>query len=627
MPDSNKDGNSRLLADPVISEAFARPREPRRILVYAPMAFSTPHFETDLEIAQRHIDLGDHVDLVLCDAELPSCQLNPHHELRRCVQCVSRSLQGGSQLSSKAPVFGILASLRPEDSAEIARLPKGFVNQDALRNFSFDGFDAGLATLSSLIDFARTPEFDTQQHAALVHRTLVASVATFLAVRRILAGRHYDRAYIYNGRWSMMRSAVRACESSGVPYYTHERGTDFRKFALYKNVLPHDKLDFQIQADRVWKRASPDSQAHSIARAFFDERRRRVEKNWFSFTKHQEVGRVPADWDRDCRRIVLYSTSEYEFAAIGEGTEGKIFPTQVDGMRRIASLLSERSPGAHLWVRVHPNDDNPESFRRWIRAATGLPNVTLVLPGEKIDSYAMLDGSERVLTFGSTVGVEATYWGKPSICGDFSFYDGLDAQYEAADEEGVIELLCRPNLVPKARENALKFGYYLNTFGENFLHFSTAEISDYEFKSPFRGRCLKPDYSDLRQRLLEIFNDGGLVRAATLSRLLIAFNRSDTLGHSVLTLCLLRGGRLDDAIKVVESAAGILTPLQFESVLKSSGSELVKCLSAQARSAEFAAMARRTAVVLAHSPLFAEVGAQLRALASRGAAFGSPVLS
>ncbi len=319
MPNSS-DVNLPIAADEIIIEAFAAPDSPRNVLVYAPMAYSTPHFETDLEIAQRHIDMGDHVDLVLCDAELPSCQLNPHHDLKRCVECVSRSLQGSAQLSPKAPVLGLLETLTPEDRAAIARLPLRFKDQDALRRFSVGGFDAGLAVLSSLIDFARSPEIDTLEHADLIHRTLAASVATFLAMKRTLAAKRYDRAYIYNGRWSMVRSAVRACEASRVPYYTHERGADLRKFALFRDTLPHDKLDFQRQAEAGWRRAGAYPQAQAIARAFFDDRRRRVERNWFSFTKLQEEGRVPADWGRKCRRIVIFSSSEFEFAAIGDAS-------------------------------------------------------------------------------------------------------------------------------------------------------------------------------------------------------------------------------------------------------------------------------------------------------------------
>ena len=602
-------------------EAFTAADQPRRILVYAPLAYSTPHFETDLEIAQRHLDLGDQVELVLCDAELSSCQLNPKHELARCIQCVSRNRQGASQLSSSVPVHGLLASLEPEDHARLAALPRVFASQQELGAYRFDQFDAGLATLSSLIDFTRALTINTKALATVIHRTLHSTVATFLACKRLLAAARYDRVYIYNGRWSMMRSAVRACEQLGIEYYTHERGSDFRRFALYRNALPHDKGCFRGQVEAAWAHAAGHPQTLPLAEAFFTERRQRVEKNWFSYTKLQESGRLPADWERPARRLVLFTSSEFEFAAIGEGTVGRIYPQQSAGLRRLAGLMARRSPQTHFWVRVHPNDNNPLSIKTWTEAVAGLANATLILPAEKVDSYALLDGADRILTFGSTVGIEATYWGKPSICGEHSFFDGLEAQYEPADEAELLELLCRPELTPKPRENALRYGFYLNTAGANFRHFVTDQISDYSFKSPFRGRCLRPDLEDLRQRQLALFQAGDFARTMSIAGLLAAFNANDDAAYALLVLSQLKVGALESAVRSLETAAARLAPPQLENVLKHTASGLLDALMHAAKKAPSSGgpsdPARRTGAVLLQSAPFAAVGRKLLALADR----------
>ena len=617
----SSDSHPAPIADLPCREAFGAVNQPRKILVYAPLAYSTPHFETDLEIAQRHLDLGDDVELVLCDAELSSCQLNPKHELARCVQCVSRSLQGAGQLSERVKVHGLLTALEPEDRARLASLPRAFPSQLALGQFTFDGFDAGMATLSSLIDFTRSLTIDPQVLATVIHRTIHSSVATFLALKRLLAAGRYDRVYIYNGRWSMMRSAVRACEQLGVEYYTHERGADFHKFAIHRNALPHDKGCFRGQAEAAWAHAGGNPQTLPLAESFFTERRQRVEKNWFSYTKQQESGRLPADWDRPARRLVLFTSSEFEFAAIGEGATGRIYPQQSAGLRRLARCLAAQSPATHLWVRVHPNDNNPVAVKTWTETAAGLANVTLILPAEKVDSYSMLDGADRIITFGSTMGIEATYWGKASICADHSFYDGLDAQYEAANETDLIELLCRPGLAPKPRENALRYGFYLNTAGDNFRHFVTDQISDYTFKSPFRGRCLRPDPEDLRQRLLALFQAGDFSRAAAIARLLAEFNAADAAANAILVLSQLKLGSLESAVQSLEAATARLAPPQLEKVLKHTASALLDALMHAAKQAPSSGgasdPARRTGAVLLQSAPFAAVGRKLLALADR----------
>lgn len=607
------------VTDAVIQIAFAPAPQPRRVLVYAPLALSTPHFETDLEIAQRHLDLGDEVELVVCDAELPSCQLNPAHETQRCIQCVSRNLQGAAQLSAKVPVLGLRAALTPEDHAALAGLPAQFATQEELRAFRFENFDAGLAALSSLIDFARSPRLDTARHAGLVQQTLRGAVLSFLALKRILAARRPDRAYIYNGRWGMVRSAVRACEAAGVPWWTHERGSDFRKFALYAGVLPHDKADFQRQALGAWRDAATQPDSRALAERFFSERRQRVEKTWFSYTKQQEQGRVPADWPRAARRIVFFTTSEFEYAAIADDTAGRIYPSQRAGARRIAQHLAQADAEAHLWVRVHPNDKGAETTRAWTDAVAGLANVTLILPEATIDSYALLDGADRVLTFGSTMGIEATFWGRAAICADHSFYGGNDAIYDAASEAELLDLLTRRGLPPKPREQVLPFGYYLNAFGEEFRHFSTEKISDYEFRSPFRGRCLKPDFDDLRQRLISLHREGDVHRAAALARLCAAFRPADPLGHTLLILGSLAQGQLPAAVAALETAVRA-TPALLDPLLKQTARPLLDAAQQFARgatAADFPALALRLGAVLAQSPTLAPIGQKLIAMAQR----------
>lgn len=554
--------------DLVAKEAFASAAVQRCVLVFAPLAYSTPHFETDLEIAQRHLDLGDEVDLALCDGELPACQLNPLREAKRCAACVSRNLQGAAQLSRPVPTLHLPGFLSAADHERLKALPKVFANQADLRAYYFEGFDAGMATLSSLIDFVRSDIVDTVKYADVIHKLLSGAVQSYLMVLRVLETKSYDRVYIYNGRWSMVRSAVRACEKLGVPYYTHERGADFRRFALFKNTLPHDMEDFRTQTRAAWENVKDNAAALILANEFFSGRRQRVEKAWFSFTKEQEVGRLPADWACTERRFVVFTSSEFEFAAISADNSGRIYKSQAQGTARVAELLAQLVPGARLWVRVHPNDHGEATAKAWHAATAGRANITMVGAQEKIDSYAMLDEAERVISFGSTIGVEATYWGRISIVLNEGFYAGRGVVYEPEDEATLIDLLIRRDLAPLPREAALAFGYYSSNRGENFRHFETAAISDYEFKSPFRGRCLKPDKGELQRGAVALFGRGEFARTEAIGRLCIELNAADSFGHNTRLLSLLKLDRVVDAVAALEAVAVPVLPKILPLVVK-----------------------------------------------------------
>lgn len=606
--------------DAAVEVAFRPPEAPRRILVYAPLAYWTPHFETDLEIAQRHLDLGDEVELVVCDGELRFCQCNPSHDSKYCLQCISRSIQGAEQLTKKPRTLALLSFLTPEDHAKIAQLPAQFASTAQLKRYCFESFDAGMATVSSIIDFLRNPVCDTTVYAADIRRSLVSAVSSYLAFLRILSAQSYDRVYIFNGRWSMVRSVVRACEQKKIEYYTHERAADVRKFSLYQNCLPHDMAYYRKQVRLAWERNHLHPDFNRVGASFFEDRRARVERTWFSFVKTQEAGCLPSDWNRESRRMLFCTSSEFEFAAIDEGTLGRVYPSQLVAASRIARLLAKADPNIHLWIRIHPNDNTPETARDWTNLAQKLPNVTVVLPDSKVDSYAMIEGAERVLTFGSTIGLEASYWGKPSICAEHSFYGDMDAQYEAHSEEELMALLLQPELQAKPRDNAIAVGFYLNTFGERFKHFETDTISDLEYKSTFRGKPLKPDIAEAYRQMIALLDCREFRRAAVISRQAIQFAPQNGVAHSVHILSLLRMQAHEHALTALEGAHMALSADQRDQLLGNIAQDLLNLamqLSKTNPAYDFNHKVRRIAQVLASAPRFAPISQRLLQMVNR----------
>jgi hypothetical protein len=83
-----------------------------------------------------------------------------------------------------------------------------------------------------------------------------------------------------------------------------------------------------------------------------------------------------------------------------------------------------------------------------------------VIPPESIvSSYALMDACEKVITFGSTTGVEASYWGKPSILVGRAYYEMTGACYHVRDKEELVRDL-NDHLEPKDKLGAIKYGYF-----------------------------------------------------------------------------------------------------------------------------------------------------------------------
>ena len=64
------------------------------ILSFAPFAAWAPHFETELEIIQNHLDDGGSAIILSCDSNLQICEPNPKHDLLSCAMCNGRFRAG-----------------------------------------------------------------------------------------------------------------------------------------------------------------------------------------------------------------------------------------------------------------------------------------------------------------------------------------------------------------------------------------------------------------------------------------------------------------------------------------------------------------------------------------------------
>ena len=98
-----------------------------------------------------------------------------------------------------------------------------------------------------------------------------------------------------------------------------------------------------------------------------------------------------------------------------------------------------------------------------------------------------MEQSETVITFGSTVGVEACYWGKPSILLGMALYQGLDCCYIPSSHEDVINWLREEKLPAKLKNGALLYGNWELNRGYKFKHFHHTKLNTGTFNGKTIG--------------------------------------------------------------------------------------------------------------------------------------------
>ncbi len=444
-----------------------------KIAIVSPYATVAPHFEAELEIAQKHLDAGDEVLLLSCEGQLANCDFNIDRDETRCANCRGRRAHGFDLLAPKCKTFALNAT-------EPTMIPQ-FASLQELMDWKVENFDVGYAALSSLVSVCRDPEPDLVEHAALLKKFIDSALGTWQRTLEFIERNRPDRIYVYNGRFAAMRAVFRACQHAGVACFMHERGCDLNHYDVLENHLPHDIVGVDAVIRKLWSNADVGSR-DAVGATWYEDRIARVERNWHSFTKEQQAGLLPEGFDATRRNVSIFCSSDDEFVAIGDSWKNGLYPNQVEAIAAIAKSMLEASPKTQLYLRVHPNLKAVDNERKRQMMALDYPNLSIIAADASTDTYALMNASDLTVTFGSSVGMEAVFWGKPSVLLGPCLYQDLGGPVRSHSHDETISLLCRDLAAAQDKTGALMYGHWFQTRGFRYEYFQAESLFEGKFK-------------------------------------------------------------------------------------------------------------------------------------------------
>ena len=98
------------------------------------------------------------------------------------------------------------------------------------------------------------------------------------------------------------------------------------------------------------------------------------------------------------------------------------------------------------------------------------PNIYVVAPESSVDSYTLMEHAQKVISFGSTTGLEAASRNIPVILLGKGIYYYSNVAYIPENKDGIENLLIS-ELEPKPLQNALKFGFYFLKGGKKTKYY------------------------------------------------------------------------------------------------------------------------------------------------------------
>ena len=432
-------------------------------LVYSFCSFLDPHLGVLMERAERLNAAGHEVTFAYCAGCMDVCGQNPQGSRLICAYCRFTYWRMLKRLSRGIKLLPVKAYPCPHREWNYATL-------EDFRQLRHGATYVGYGALSTYITLTRNsrPNVADEKVRRYLDHLLDEGAAQTDWLNSYLDGHETDEVHIYTGRLVENRAFYDIAKARGITFYSNEvvgsfrAETDFMPIT-YKNALPHNLMVNKEMAEQLWRQKDcPLEEKMEGGRRFYERRRSNKPAGDRVYTAGQEKGMLPEGFDRTKKNIVVFNSSEDEFAAIGKDFDDyQLFKNQTEGIIYLLDNLPKDD--YHVYVRIHPNLTRVkyDYVLELYNLPSRYPNVTLIPPSSPVSTYALMDAADKVVVFGSTAGAEATYAGKPVVLLGPSFYYFLDVAYAPDSKQDSIRLLTTDDLPPKDRDNALKYAYFL----------------------------------------------------------------------------------------------------------------------------------------------------------------------
>lgn len=436
-----------------------------RVFIFSNTALWDLHYAEAVEIALKRKELGDSVYFYQCKGELFGCPANPFRVKAKCRKCIKKS----SYVLKNFLSFAKIVTFKKWYELKVPKSISEFVPQTIgeLESYYLDEFPIGGLVASQVAD----EESDGLFHPYLIPQRIAALVDSgyrlFSSAKDFIIENNIDLAYVWNGRRVSDGPVVFAARQQNLEFKTFICGPKIGTY-IEPAAISVQATDYQKDALLRLKKSITENEDSCNS----------VIKSGIDFFANQKLGIHDG--------LGLYNFGKYfsqKFVALTEMPVLSIFPSCIwekIGQKEfrnhvydseyagLEKLLNESSITSkfEVIVRWHPNLQNVKGNEkmRIKEIQDRFENkVNFISPTSSISSYSIIDNSEIVLTFGSTVGVEACYYQKKSICIGPAVYDCLEvAHYPNTHTEVIDAILNHSNLETGKYIDAVVFGAFMN---------------------------------------------------------------------------------------------------------------------------------------------------------------------
>ncbi|MFZ4632234.1 MAG: capsule biosynthesis protein [Patescibacteria group bacterium] len=426
---------------------------------------------------------GNEVHVLYCVGTPSVCFTNPCQDKIICRWCNWHRNRMNQSLPDEIKIHTFNEYYDESLIKIVKQFSLNYSSVEDIKNLEYKNVKIGYGALSTYISQTRNlnplvdDEFKNFFNSYLVAECLLTEI-----LDKSLADIKPDYVSLYNGRFFETRPIYDYSKKLGYKVRCYENiyplGLENgMSTVFFENYLPHNiKLNTELIENNWNNSLLPRDEKEKIGRSFFENRKTGKRVGDIVYTSAQKNGLLPENWNKAKRNIVIFNSSEDEFAAIGDEYEGlSLFANQIEGVKKILDLFKNEK-NLYFYLRVHPNLTGIK-YRYHLdlyELEKQFDNIKVIPSDSEVSSYSLLDAAEKIIVFGSTIGVEAAYWGKPVILLSETFYSYLNICYrpQSIDE---MRIMILADLKNKEALPAIKYGFFImkDARGDLITNFDT----------------------------------------------------------------------------------------------------------------------------------------------------------
>lgn len=287
------------------------------------------------------------------------------------------------------------------------------------------------------------------------------------AVQRTLSQFPKASVYVFNGRFLPEAIvAARAKERGLTLSFIETFAIDWRdRYWIFER--PVHSSEYRSEVMFQHSHNIDHNLLEKVASDWILNRKLGVSQNFTS----KMSSRYSAEINKERKIIVFFHSSEDELVVTDLSKSP--WDSQFHAIKILKDIVV-RNDDWKLVVRVHPNlsTKSIRELRKWSSFAddVSMESVEVIPYNSRISSYDLLDRASIVVTFGSTIGVEAVLAGKVSLLMSNAFHEPMGICRVVSSESEIEDLIkfCTNNPMSPSYENlknAYSYAYFMATAG------------------------------------------------------------------------------------------------------------------------------------------------------------------